>query len=473
MEQKFYDRAGELKSLEERYDKAKSGSGSLVALYGRRRVGKTELVRRFLDKILSKKLYFYVDLTERRVLLDSLQKAISEQLKENVVFSDFDDFFAFVKSVADKSTFVVVIDEFQRLLSVAPEAITSMQKHWDLDLKSSKAMMIIVGSSVGMIQKITGSRAGALYGRADRIRINPFRYKEFRLMFSTLDEAEKVTRYAVFGGTPYYLEKTIPYKDTLSAVENLMIRKDGSLAEEPKTLLEYENLRTHARYNSILQSISSGKTILKEISDFTKIPATALPQYLTRLDELLCLVERRDPVLGKERLRRYGISDNFFRFWYRFIFENQTAINLENGELVKEKIRGELNAYVGRLFEDVIKELLVSYQGRKIKGIGINFDEIGSWWDRNSNEIDIVAVNRKERHLIIGEVKWSSHPIDEGVAERLVERSKLIGTPGRYDYLLVSKAGFTKGCEQRMKELGIASLDLNEVKALFDEAESF
>ena len=119
MEPRFFDRVGELKSLEERHDRAGSGSGSLVAIYGRRRVGKTELVRRFLDRIPSKKLYFYVDLTERRVLLDSLQKAISEQL-ENVVFVDFDDFFAFVGAIAEKTVFVVVIDEFQRLLSVRP-----------------------------------------------------------------------------------------------------------------------------------------------------------------------------------------------------------------------------------------------------------------------------------------------------------------------------------------------------------------
>lgn len=295
-------------------------------------------------------------------------------------------------------------------------------------------------------------------------------YKDFRLMFSGLDETEKVLRYSVFGGTPYYLEKTLAYKDTFSAIEDLVIKKDGSLSEEPKNLLEYENFRTHARYNSILQSISLGKEILKEISDFTKVEATALPPYLNKLGELLCLVEKKDPLLGKERLRRYKISDNFFRFWYRFVFQNQTAINLENSSFVREKIRSELNAYVGRLFEDIVRELLIAYQGRKIMHIEINFEEIGSWWDRNSNEIDVVAFNRKERCILTGEVKWSSNPIDESVLYRLIERSKLIGVAARYEYLLVSKAGFTPKCQEKMKEFGAVGLDINDMKELFNNA---
>jgi AAA+ ATPase superfamily predicted ATPase len=469
MAQKFFNRVRELASLEEHYKHACNGSGSFVVLYGRRRVGKTELVRRFIESIDSTRLYFYVDLAERRVILDALQKSILEQLKETVVFSDFDDFFAFVKNKADHGPFVLVIDEFQRFLTVAPEVITSLQRYWDNEFKNRKMMLIIVGSSIGMIQKITGSRAGALYGRADRIRVGPFRYRDFRLMFSNLDETEKIVRYAVFGGTPYYLEKTLAYDDTSSAINDLVIKKDGSLSEEPKNLMEYENFRTHARYNSILQSISSGKEVLKEIADFTKVPITALPPYLTKLDELLSLIEKKDPVLGKERLKRYKISDNFFRFWYKFVFENQTTINLENRTFVKDKIKAELNSYVGRLFEDVVRELLIAYQGKKLKGIEVNFEEIGSWWDRNGNEIDLVSVNTKEKRILTGEVKWSSHPIGEDVLDGLIRKSKLIGAPGRYEYMLVSKAGFTETCKKKAQELGATALDIGDIKDLFDD----
>ena len=164
MEQKFFDRHHELSLLRRYYGESCKGRGSLVALYGRRRVGKTELVKQFLDKIETRKLYFYVDLAERKVILDSLQKNIQEQLQKTVIFNDFADFFTFIRSQTDDSPFVLVIDEFQRFLDVAPEAITLLQKNWDEGLKLSKIMIIIVGSSIGMMQKITGSKAGALYG---------------------------------------------------------------------------------------------------------------------------------------------------------------------------------------------------------------------------------------------------------------------------------------------------------------------
>ncbi len=469
MTNKFFDRTTELASLKERYESMCKGRGSLVVIYGRRRVGKTELVRHFFEGAKCQKLYFYVDLAERRVILDSLQKSISEQLGDNVIFSDFDDFFKFIKSKSDAGPFILAIDEFQRFLSTAPEVITSIQKYWDDGFKDKRIMIALVGSSIGMIQRIT-SRAGALYGRADKIRVTPFRYQDFRQMFADLDETEKIVRYAVFGGTPYYLEKTLQFTDTITAIDELVIKKDGSLSEEPKTLLEYENFRTHARYNSILQSISSGKDVLKEISDFTKVPVTALPPYLTKLDELLSLVDKKDPVLGKERLKRYQITDNFFRFWYKFIFENQTTINLNNRSFVKEKIKSELNSYVGRLFESVVRELLVAYQGKRIGNIEINFNQIGSWWDRNSNEVDVVAVNFKEERILAGEVKWSSHPVGDEILDELVRRTKLIGVAGKYEYMLVSKAGFTKSCEEKAHLLGALLIDINRLKALFDAA---
>ncbi|MBU0646781.1 AAA family ATPase [Patescibacteria group bacterium] len=389
MVEEFYDRKNEIEQLRERY-KALDG-GVLLALYGRRRVGKTELVKKFMNELPQKrKFYFYVDLSGKQELLNSLSAAILEQLNETIKFGSFDGFFDYLEGKSSEK-FLLVIDEFQRFLNVAPEFITKLQNRWDSKLRHSKIMILIVGSSIGMIKKITESRAGALYGRASKIKISPFRYVDFRLMFKELDESEKIERYAVFGGTPYYLEKTKKIGSTLQAISELVLKKDGVLAEEPKNLLEYENVRVHAKYNSILHSIGSGKEILKEIQDFTKIPPTTMPAYIKRLDELLDLVGKKDPILGKERLGRYAIRDNFFKFWYKFIFPHQTALNLGNDKLVLKIIEENLNSYVGRIFEDIVKELLILSLNKKIKGVEMNFENIGSWWDRYSNEIDIVA----------------------------------------------------------------------------------
>jgi len=466
----FYNRKEEIVMLKEKHAAIEtSGKGAMLAIYGRRRVGKTELIKKFVKECKEQKLYFYVDLAERRVILNSLSKAIKEQLNDDIIFEDFEDFFRYITKKMDKGNFILIIDEFQRFLDVAPEFITSLQKYWDNTLKNKRVMIFLVGSSIGMVQKVTNSKAGALYGRAQKIKISPFKYNDFRLMFKELGEEEKVLRYGVFGGTPFYLEKTKPFKETLDAIHELIIKKDSELSEEPKNLLEYENVRIHAKYNSILQSISAGKEILKEIQDFTKMPVSSLPPYISKLDALLDLVKRNDPINGKERLGRYKITDNFFRFWYKFVFENQSALNMGARDQILKMIKSELNAYIGKVFEDIAREMLILYNGKEINGHEISFENIGSWWDRNNNEVDILAYNSREKTFLLGEIKWTSEKLDVDVVEGLARKSKLVGLSGTYKLLFVSKNGFTEKAVKRMNEMNALYLDLDDVGKLFDK----
>ena len=462
----FYDRVKESGILHDKYKNLQSGV--MLALFGRRRVGKTELIKHFMSDLPQKnKFYFYVDLSSRQEVLLSLSEAVRTQLGENIRFGNFNEFFDFIEQKQHK--FVLAIDEFQRFLAVAPEFVTQLQNRWDAELKKHPLMILLVGSSIGMMTKITESKAGALYGRASKIKIAPFRYADFRLMFKNLDEVEKVKRFAVFGGTPYYLEKTKGINDTFQAINELIVKKGGELTEEPKNLMEYENVRVHAKYNSILHSIASGKETLKEMEDFTKISKTTLPAYLHRLDELLDLVGKHDPILGKERAGRYALKDNFFKFWYRFIFPNQTALNLGNEKLVLSIIKTEFDGYVGRIFEVIVRELLIAYLNKKIKNVEISFEDIGAWWDRNGNEIDIVAHHSREKSIIVGEVKWTEELCDRDILDKLIEKSSYLNFSGRYQYILVSKNGFTERCIAEMKERNVLYLDLKDIAKLFDE----
>ncbi len=467
VEKEFYDRKEELTLLEDRYSNL--SSGEMIVLYGRRRVGKTELVKQFLKKIKNH-FYFYVEVTQRKGILDSLSKSVKEQFNENKPFNNFYEFLDYIGNKSEKESFVLVIDEFQRFLEIAPEFITNIQNAWDSKLKNRKILILLLGSSIGMIQKIMNSKAGALYGRAQKIKISPFRYSDFRLMFKELNEDEKVLTYSVFGGTPDYLDKFKKVQGNFyDKIFELILKKRAILLEEPKNLLEYENVRIHAKYNSILQAISSGKETLKEIEDFTKISASTMPAYITRLDELLDLVGRKDPVLGKERLGRYCIKDNFFKFWYKFIFPNQTPLNLGNTKLVSDLIKENLNAYVGRIFEEIVKEFLISYNTREIKNLKLNFENIGSWWDRNNNEIDILAYNLKEKNFLLGEVKWTNKPLDIDVVEELERKSRYIHYSGTYRFLFVSKNGFTERALEKIKSIQGTHLDLKDIEVLFDK----
>ena len=315
------------------------------------------------------------------------------------------------------------------------------------------------------------NKAGALYGRAQKIKISPFKYSDFRLMFKEMPEEDKVMTYSVFGGTPDYLDKFKKSKgDIYERIFELVLKKGAVLFEEPKNLLEYENVRIYAKYNAILGATSSGKETMKEIEDVTHITSQTMPAYLRRLDELLDLVGRKDPVLGKERLGRYQTNDNFFKFWYKFILPNQTPLNLGNTKLVSDLIKQDLNGYVGRIFEDIVRELLVLYNTKEIKGLKLNFENIGSWWDRNSNEIDVLAYNLKEKNFLLGEVKWTNKQLDTDVIEELERKSKYLNYGGTYKFLFVSKNGFTEKALKKMQDIGAIHLDLKEIEELFSKA---
>ena len=472
METGFYDRKEELGTLRDTY--AHLLRGEMLVYYGRRRVGKTELMDQFIREIpQERRLYAYIDPQGAENVLLMLSKAVREQLKEEVKFEDFSAFLRYIGQKSELEKFVLVLDEFQRFLFISPSFIASLQHEWDSLLRHKKLLLILLGSSIGMIQKIMDSKAGALYGRATKIKISPFRYGDFRLMFDGMAEEEKISRYAVFGGTPYYAERARDFEGTLQAIDTLLLKKDGRLREEPKNLLEYENLEVHARYNSILQALSEGKEVMQEIQDFTHLTAADMTAYLKKLDTLLDLIERNDPLLGKGRLGRYRIKDNFFRFWYRFIFPNQTALSLGNTQLVSDSIKKDLNSYIGRIFEEVVMDLLIRYQNKSINGAHISFENIGKWWNRQGEEIDVVAYNKSSRWILLCEVKWSSNPVGIDILKNLERKSRLMDFKGTYQFLLVSKSGFTEECIREMEKSKILSLDLSEMEMLFDEAQKF
>ena len=148
---------------------------------------------------------------------------------------------------------------------------------------------------------------------------------------------------------------------------------------------------------------------------------------------------------------------------------NQTPLNLGNTKLVSDLIKQDLNSYVGRIFEDIVRELLIIYNTKEIKGLKLNFENIGSWWDRNGSEIDILAYNLKEKDFLFGEVKWTNKQLDTDVIEELERKSRYFHYSGTYKFLFVSKNGFTEKALRKMQEIGAVHLDLKEIEELFDK----
>ena len=465
--EEFYGRKEELDYFAKRWEGLTKGE--LIILYGRRRLGKTRLVKKFMDGIgdKSKALYLFVNTQEESQIKKDFSSDILEQAGDSVKIVDWKDFFSYLDATAQKGKICVVIDEFQRTKITAPAFITQLQNQWDSRLKNGKIMLILVGSSIGMMTKIARRGAGALYGRkTGQMQLQPFTYSDFRQMFPALSEEKKVEWFAVFGGTPYYLELAkADSHDLAKAIEKTVLQKAAPLREEPKNLLEFE-LRKIARYNSILHAIAAGKQTVKEIADAVGVEQASLPVYLSSLDNLLGLVEKKDPMFGRKNAGRYVLRDNFFRFWYRFVLNQASLLELERTDKALQTIMEQLGSYVGPEYERVAIELFKAYNGSKIGNLELDFEKIGSWWDKRGNEIDIVFENKGE--LVLGEVKWTADLAGRDVLESLMKKASLVNRPGKRRFVLVSKNGFTEGCLKLAQETGTLTLDLKDMRALFD-----
>ncbi|MFQ5795225.1 MAG: ATP-binding protein [Candidatus Bipolaricaulia bacterium] len=470
----FYNREAELNYLLQRKRSVEATRfGELIVLYGRRRVGKTTLIQEFLRRTEGG-IYLYTDLAEERDLFQSFSQSIREQTSDLVDFNRIESFFTYLNEKAKRGLLILALDEFQRLLSTSPRVITRLQYEWDQTLKDLPVMAVLMGSSIGMMQKVALSATAPLFGRTTGIqKIKPFNYQQMRSMFEGLNEVDKVRIYAVFGGTPYYLDlvKRSRKKEILKIIEALIVAPGAPLREEPRTLLTAE-LKEIGRYNSILHAIASGKATVKEISDQVGIEATQLPYYLKTLHKLMDLVIPEAPVLGKQKMGRYQISENFFRFWYRFIYPNFSALELGNTTTVIEFIKKNLDAFVGPTFEQIVREVLIAYNHHELNGISLDFTQIGRWWSRTGEEIDVVAVNERDNTILFGEVKWTARPVGHRLIRDLLERKARImwHRETRKEYLLaVSRAGFTPQAKRLAREAGVVTLTLDAISKLWEE----
>lgn len=458
----FYDRKNELEYLSDKYRHLTSGE--LIVLYGRRRLGKTCLVKRLAG--LGTYIYSFVNLGSEDDLKASFSEDIARHTGDTVKIVKWSDYFDYLYALSKKQKLILILDEFQRLKVVSPKFVTELQNQWDTRLKQNPLLVVLVGSAVGMMRRIALSPAGALYGRkTGQLKLAPFRYADFREMFPRLTEEERVTWYSVFGGTPYYLELARKHDSLEEAILKEVLEENAPLRDEPKTLLELE-LRNVARYNSLLHAIASGKRTIKELSDVLNVRPQTIPAYLRTLEALFSIVETRSPVLGKKKMGRHVLTDNFFRFWYRFVLPATSALESGNIGAVAGEIGRNLQAHTGMAFEEVVRELFILYNKSEIRGIPLDFTEIGRWWDKSGNEVDLIVRNRDE--FLLAEIKWTNKQVDADVLDHLMEKARLVPCGGKIRFVLVSKSGFTRKCLELAAKTNTAVLDLKDITQLFD-----
>ena len=443
---KFINRNKELTVLEKEYKR--SGS-SFMVIYGRRRVGKTTLIKQFIKKKTN--IYYLADTQNERLQLDRFKEIVSEKWHDDVLknldVNAWDGIFNYmVKHITLNEKLIIVIDEFQYLAKVNKAVPSIFQRIWDDLLKSRNIMLIFSGSIISMMYNTTLSYNSPLYGRrTGQLKLKPLKFGDFPGFFKERSTIQLIERYSILSGVPKYIEIFRDRADIFKAIEESILDKDSFLYQEPLFILS-EELTETTTYFSIMEIISKGDHKIGNIAKKLRIPTNHLTSFLNRLIELE-LIEREVPVTeknpSKSKRGLYFIKDHFFRFWFRYVLPYKSYIEIENSKFVLNKIKQTFNLFVSQAFEKVCMDYLME---NSLLEIG----KIGRWWN-NQEEIDIVAFSEKE--MLLGECKWWDDKVGINVLKELERKSAFIEKEGKELYFaLFSKSGFTGKLEQQAKQ---------------------
>lgn len=456
----FVGRSKELSKLNSLYY---SSNFEGIILYGRRRVGKTYLIREWMED--KKGIYFALEQQNSELLLKKFSEMVLSWKPSPymTVFQDFRQAILYVAQEAKDEALILVFDEIQYLALQDRGFLSMMQHLMDHELVETKLKLVLCGSYISFMEnEILGEKSPLFGRRTASFRLEPLRYKESFELLGSKDPLQAFQAWAVLGGMPLYLKQ---YDVGLTLKENIIERileKGTLLYIEPLFALKQE-LKDPALYFSIIEGISSGRSKYNEISTYI---GTEAGYYLNTLVGL-GIVEKITPIGQKPTSRKsiYKMKDPFFSFWFRYVSRRYSLVEMEKQELMYDHtIHSDLYQFFGYRFEDFCCEFLSLHNGSE--AVPIIFTEIGKWWgtdDRTKTEVelDIVAYGIND-DAIIGECKWRNEKVGTDILLKLVDRSELIKRS--YKYLMVfSKSGFTEGAYQMAKEREIRLVSYREM----------
>ena len=413
MIQQFVDRANELRLLEDTY---KQNRSSFIIIYGRRRIGKTELVKQFIKDRAH--IYFLADTRTDKANLKELQSAvvsyISNPLFEKVDFNDWIELLREADKLLNEKV-ILVIDEFPYLIESNRAIPSIFQKIWDLILSEREFCLVLLGSSISMMEDHTLDYRAPLYGRRTaQLQLQPLKFK-YLAEFLPYAMEDLVRVYGVTDGIPLYIQKFDPWLDFEENLRENVFRVGKFLYQEAEMLLK-EELRETARYFAILKAIAYGKHKFGAIANFTELDKGIISQYLANLAAIR-LVRKEYPVTQKKELRnaRYVFSDNYLNFWFRYVYPYRSLIEEGKTDRLFDIIKDDFNSYLGFVFEKVCSEFLWDQE------LPFAFTKLGRWWQKD-NEIDVVALNEVRKEVAFFEVKW--HDLTLGEANQIITELK-------------------------------------------------
>lgn len=453
----------ELRALSER------PGPQMALLYGRRRVGKTFLLDRAWREL--QPFYFLAaDTTAERNRRDLLRE-LSLWSGDEIPVEDYPNWrtlFRLLASLAADQPLVVVLDEFQYLMESEEGVVSQLTAIWDREVGNRDLTLVLCGSEVSTMSKLQAGDS-PLYGRLNWMhRLRALDYRDAARFFPGRDERAWAYLYGIVGGVPRYLTALGVDEPPDEAVARTFLSPRGEIHLQMENLIEQERgIREPAAYRAVLDAVARGNTETNEIAQAAGLQDNPIKarRALETLEELELIERERNFGAGNRAAWHNRIADPALRFWYRFVHPNRSR--LQSGDPLqvwRESVAPYLDDYMGKVFEELCR------QGLRRYGRQWGYADIAEWgrWegqDRNRRSIEIDLVARlTDKKILVGEVKWSSSPIDIDVHFRLRRNLEDLSISGQgwakaalseaesAGFLYVSAAGFTDAFQQRANE---------------------
>jgi AAA+ ATPase superfamily predicted ATPase len=413
---RFYNRESEIDILRENEQQAEN-SATFTVLMGRRRVGKTSLVMKAFEGRLY--AYLFVSKDSEAVLCSKFQQAIEEQLGIRVYgrLTSFHDFFEVVMRESLQRHFTIVFDEFQNLYKVNPAIFSEIQDLWDRYHRESHLNLITMGSIRSLMKRIFEDENEPLYGRpTSKFTLRPFTIDVLKQIYRDhkpdYKNEDLLCLYMLTGGVAKYVELLMDAGCyTKEKMLNYFCRQDSHFLSEGRDLMNQEFGDEGSTYFSILQLIAAG---LNRRSDIDGAMQKDMGTFLQNLEKNFNVISRLKPILAKpnSKTSAYEISDQFLRFWFRFVWPYQSLVERRQLTLLRQNMGQHYEQFSGRTLEQFFQQAAME-SGR--------YTMVGNWWDRKGeNEIDMIALNEFNHSGIAAEIKRNPRKLSLTELERKV-----------------------------------------------------
>lgn len=459
---KFINRIAELNFLKE---KISSLSAELLILYGRRRIGKTELIQQFLENNVEG-MYFLSRLESQIDTLRRFNNQLAIYFADNTLITNpltnWDQVFNYISKISVKTN-VIVIDEFQYLIERNSEILSILQDYWDNKLRFTKIKLILLGSSISLMIKHTLDYSSPIYGRrTGQWRVEKLSPDHLFTFFPNYTMQDIIETYGVIDTIPGYLALFDSSQSVQENIKNKLFSKGEFLYEEPLILLR-EELRDPSNYVSILSAIAGGLNSFNELYQKSGLDKSILSKYLYTLEQLN-IVERVFTIEEsfKKKLKgkgQYKIKDNFIDFWFRFVYLNQQLLEINKTKEVIQILERDFSNFMGSKFEQFIFETLMTKPF-------FAFSQLGKWWQKDV-EIDLIAQDEKTKNVTFIECKWQEQVDAKKIVQQLAKKAEYYSwnkSARKNNYILFAKSFKSKTIGKLNEETLLYDLkDLEEL----------